>query len=139
MTIAQASDVQARLGRPLTPLETARVTALLQDVEVEIQRLAPDRLTDPQWVNAVKSVECSVAIRVSRLGNSVSAEIPQTESIGYPNNPTYQKIELYRSDRRTLGLELTDSVQTAPTPCTDTPPFWDPTLGGGWHPEDWGW
>jgi len=112
VAVASATDVSDRLGRPLTSFETSRVNALLDDIEVEIQRVAPDRLTNPAWKNAVVSVECSVAIRVSRIGNSVSAEVPQTESVGFPNNPTYQKIELYRSDRRTLGLPLVESVRT---------------------------
>jgi hypothetical protein len=46
MTVASAADVQARVGRPLTDLETARVTAFLEDAEVEINRYRPslDRL-----------------------------------------------------------------------------------------------
>lgn len=134
MAVASDTDVANRLGRPLTSFETSRVNALLDDIEVEIRRVAPDRLTDPTWKDAVVSVECSIAIRVSRMGNAVSAEVPQTESIGFPNNPTYQKIELYRSDRRTLGLPLVESVrmnaQSTPVTAADV---------GAWDGWDCGW
>jgi len=131
-TIATPADVAARVGRPLTAFETTRVQAFLDDVEVEIQRLAADRLTDPQWVAAVKSVECSVVIRAARLPDSLSTVVPATEGAGFASAPAVQgAVYLRREERRRLGLPLTGAVSMAPKPTV----YVDPN-GGGWYPSD---
>ena len=131
MTVATASDVEDRVGRPLTPSETVRVTALLRDAEVEIRRLGPDRLTDPDWEDAVISVECAMVIRAARLPDALGSVVPATEGVGYESQPLTQgAVYIRRSERRTLGLPLTGSVQVNPDPCTvlDHEPGW-PGLG----------
>jgi hypothetical protein len=136
VTVATASDVEDRVGRPLTVMETNRVTALLIDAEVEIKRLGPDRLTDPDWEDAVISVECAMVIRAARLPDSLTSVVPNTEGVGYESQPLTQgAVYLRRSERRTLGLPLTGSVQMTPTPCTplDHEPGWpDVAWPYGW-------
>lgn len=132
MTVATASDVEDRVGRPLTPTETARVTALLRDAEVEIRRIGPDRLTDPDWEDAVVSVECAMVIRAARLPDALTSVVPALEGTGYESQPQTQgAVYIRRSERRTLGLPLTGSVQMNPEPCT--PLGHDP----GWPDVPW--
>lgn len=117
MTVAVAADVAARIGRPLTEFETARVTAFLEDCEAEIMRLGPDRLTDPAWIPAVKSVECSVVIRAARLPDSLSTVVPAVEGAGFASAPAVQgAVYLRREERRKLGMKLTGAVVMAPKP-----------------------
>lgn len=117
MTIATSADVSKRIGRPLTTLERGRVEALLEDVEVEINRIAPDRLTDPAWKPAVISVECSVVIRAARLPDALNNVVPEPEAAGYQSLPwTQGMIQIRRSERRTLGLSNTSAVPGAPAP-----------------------
>jgi len=117
MTVAVAADVAARIGRPLTTFETARVTAFLEDCEVEIMRLGPTRLTDPAWIPAVKSVECSVVIRAARLPDSLGTVVPAIENAGFASAPAVQgAIYLRREERRRLGLPLSGAVNMSPQP-----------------------
>lgn len=117
MTVASPTDVAARIGRPLTEFETTRVQAFLNDVEVEIMRLGPTRLTDPAWIPAVKSVECSVVIRAARLPDSLGTVVPAIEGVGFASAPAVQgALYLRREERRRLGLPLSGSVTLAPKP-----------------------
>jgi hypothetical protein len=119
MTVATTSDVAARIGRPLVTQEIAKVTALLQDAEVEIRRVSPDRITDPSWKDAVVSVECSMVIRAARLPDALNSVVPALEGVGYESAPLTQgAVYLRRSERRTLGLPNVGSVATTPDPCT---------------------
>lgn len=132
MTIATPADVAARVGRPLNSQEIARVTALLQDAEVEIRRVGPDRLIDPEWRDAVVSVECSMVIRAARLPDVVTSVVPALEGVGYESAPLTQgAIYLRRSERLTLGLPNVGSVSTTPDPVTHT------TREPGWPYEPW--
>lgn len=116
MTVASADDVQARLGRPLTPLERTRVTAFLEDIEVEIRRYAPDRLTDAAWIPAVKSVSCAAVLRAARLPDGLTSIVPADEGAGFSSAPNTQgAVYLRRSERRTLGLPLTGSADMSPS------------------------
>ena len=71
MTYATVADVSTRLGRPITePLETAQVTAWLEDVEGMILRRVPD-LTERVAANnpllaTVVKVEANAVIRKIR-------------------------------------------------------------------------
>jgi hypothetical protein len=133
MTIATATDVAARIGRPLTTLERGRVEAALQDIEVEIKRQAPDRLTLATWRDAVVSVECSAAIRVARLPDALTQLVPDIESAGFQSSLLTQgSVYLRRSERITLGLSNTASVAGAPNPLLETPtvPFLDDSICG---------
>lgn len=133
MTVAVYTDVAARIGRPLTTLERGRVEALLQDVEVEIRRLGPDRLTDAAWHDAVVSVECSAVIRAARLPDALNQVIPDIEAAGYQGSPNRQgAVYLYRSERRTLGLPLVGTAQLTPEPVVVTDPLWPIAEDDGW-------
>lgn len=126
MAVATSADVAARIGRPLTTLERGRVEALLEDVEVEIARLAPNRLTDAVWEKAVVSVECSVVIRAARLPDALNQVIPDPESPGFQSvQPTQGDITIRRKERLTLGLSNTAAVRGTPG-CTPRPfeSFW---------------
>ena len=140
MTVASVADVQARVGRPLTDYETTRVTAFLEDAEVEIARYKPSLLTDPAWIPAVKSVECSVVIRAARLPDSLSTVVPAIEGTGFASQPTVQgAIYLRRSERRTLGLKLTGAVTVSPVPAIpEEYPFGVGDDGFGRIPNEWG-
>jgi Phage protein Gp19/Gp15/Gp42 len=128
MTIATWTDVQNRLGRPLTPLEKTRVSALLEDLEVEIMRYAKDRLTDPDWVAAVKSVSCAAVLRAARLPDGLTNVVPAEEGAGFSSAPNTQgAVYLRRSERRTLGLPLTGSVSIVPEPLVK------PASEEGWY------
>lgn len=137
MTVATATDVQNRIGRPLTTLERGRVEALLVDTEVEIKRLAPDRLTDPAWRDAVVSVECSVVIRAARLPDALTQVIPDAEAAGFQSTRLTQgSVYLRRSERRTLGLPNTASIRMAPDPVLGPDPDIIPIDEPCW---DWWW
>jgi hypothetical protein len=132
MTIATFADVAARIGRPLNTLERAKVTALLVDAEEEIRRLGPDRLTDPAWELAVVSVECSVVIRAARLPDGMNQVLPAEEGTQFPvSRPLQGTVELWRNERRKLGLPLTGAVDITPGGTCDTSGFPE-----GW-PEGW--
>lgn len=140
MTVATVEDVARRVGRPLTTLERGRVEALLEDVEVEIARLAPSRLTAADWRPAVISVECSVVIRAARLPDALTQVIPDPEATGYQSvQPTQGDVTLRRKERRTLGLPNTASVLGAPVrrrlPFEEA--FPDLCWIDGWTEEGW--
>lgn len=141
MTVATTDDVSKWVGRPLTTLERGRVEMMLRAVEVEIRRLAPDRLTDPQWEEAVIMVECSVAARAARLPDALTQTIPDTESPGPPTafRLTQGSVTLYRSERKTLGLPNTAAAVGSPNPEIEQPtlPFQDEW----WREDGWddGW
>lgn len=135
MTVATTSDVAARIGRPLVTQEIAKVTALLQDAEVEIRRVAPDRITDPAWKDPVVSVECSMVIRAARLPDALNSVVPALEGTGYESAPLTQgAVYLRRSERRTLGLPNTGSVAVTADPRTvlDHEEGWPDMAGWPW-------
>lgn len=148
MTVAVASDVSARIGRPLTAQETAQVTALLEDTEVEIKRLAgligreATWISDPEWIPAIKSVECSVVRRAARLPDSLTSVVPGDEGAGFASLPPAQgAVYLRRSERRTLGLPLTASVAGAPSGVTQKTSLDRFDWGPGWGEpctDEWG-
>lgn len=117
MTVADWTDVESRVGRPLLPHERKRVEAFLEDAEAEIQRLGPHCLTDPLYHKNVVSVECSSVIRAARLPDSLESVVPQVEGVDYGSVPLTQgAVYLRRDERRKLGLPLSGSVQLYPTP-----------------------
>lgn len=116
MTVATWQDVESRLGRPLTPLEKTRVTAFLEDVEVEIGRYASDRLTDAAWIPAVRAVSCASVLRAARLPDGLTSLVPNDEAAGFSSVANTQgAVYLRRSERRTLGLPLTGAADIAPS------------------------
>lgn len=147
MTVANATDVANRIGRPLTTKETAQVTALLEDTEAEIVRLGFKKLADPNWAPLIKKVECAVVRRAARLPDALGNVVPGDEQTGYANAAppvTAGAVYLRREERRSLGLRLTGSVRT--TPITPAEEFDGPLRftdwGYGWESdcdEDYGW
>lgn len=134
MTVATAADVSARVGRPLTEFETARVTAFLQDLEAKLNRLKPALLTDPDWIPAVRAVECSVVIRAARLPDSLAAVVPVIEGAGFASAPAVQgALYLRREEKRDLGLPLIGPVSIGPEPKSPSVPGWDE----GWFYPDY--
>jgi hypothetical protein len=88
---------------------------MLEDLEVEIQRYSPDRLTDADWIPAVKSVSCAAVLRAARLPDGLTTVVPAEEGAGFSSAPNTQgAVYLRRSERRTLGLPLTGSVKIVP-------------------------
>lgn len=134
MTVATATDVANRIGRPLTPKETVQVTALLQDTEAEIIRLgAGAKVADPNWAPLVRKVECAVVRRAARIPDALQSSVPGDEATGFPSQTTAQgAIYLRREERRSLGLPLTGAARITPDPVglTAVPAGWD--WGPGW-------
>lgn len=115
MAVATASDVQARVGRPLNPQETSRVNAYLADAEAEIFRVAPDRLTDPDWKPAVVAVECAMVIRAARLPDALDSVVPDIENASFQSRPLTQgAVYIRRDERRRLGLPLIGAGDISP-------------------------
>jgi hypothetical protein len=124
MTVASVADITARVTRPLTPGEEAQAAAMLEDIEVEIRRYGPDRLTNPAWIPAVKSVSCAAVIRAMRLPTQLQSVVPSFEGAGFSSTPDTQgAVYLRRSERRTLGFRLNGVVPGTP-PRTLPDPDW---------------
>lgn len=78
MPHANPSDVQSRLGRPLTEDETSQVQTLLADAEILIRARVPD-LDDQveasdDFFDIVKYVEASAVVRLIRNPNGYTSE-----------------------------------------------------------------
>lgn len=118
MTVATATDVANRIGRPLTPKETLQVTSLLEDTEAEIARLgAGAKLADPNWAPLIKKVSCAVVRRAARLPDDLRSIVPGDEQTGYANSTppvTAGSVYLRREERRSLGLPLTGAARVTP-------------------------
>jgi hypothetical protein len=99
MAYAVASDVQARLGRPLTTDETTQVTTLLADAEILIKAKISDlaeKAENEDYLAVVKMVEASAVARLLRNPEGYTGETD--------GNYTYQVN--YRL--ATGALEITD-------------------------------
>lgn len=116
MAVATASDVAARLGRPLDTEETAKATAYLADVEAEIIRLIPGILMMPGRHNALIAVEVAVTLRAARFSESINLVIPSDGSIGYNTDTSGNGyIGIRRSEWRQLGVKQAGKTPTMPT------------------------
>lgn len=74
MVLASSADVVARLGRPLTTDETARVTGLLEEASAMVEgwlQCVPDPVP-----NAVKIVVSRMVTRVLAVGGADNAPEP---------------------------------------------------------------
>jgi hypothetical protein len=74
---AQLSDVQSRLGRPLTADEQPQVETLLEDAEIEIKERIPDldtKATDEDFLRKVVKVEASAVVRLIRNPDGYTSE-----------------------------------------------------------------
>lgn len=132
-TYAQISDVQTRLGRPLTDDETAQVPTLLGDVEMEIKARIPD-LDDQVTAETIDSaavvrVEASSVVRLIRNPNGYTSETNGDYSyqINYKLNPG----ELAITDKEWSLLGVGAGVLFIaalpgfpPVPSGETDPYW---------------
>ena len=111
MVLASNEDVEARLGRPLTTDESARVTGLLDEASVMAQgwmKCVPDPVPD-----AVKIVVSRMVARALAVGNADSAPEPGVSQIhatmgifgvnrNYSTDATSGGVWLTRQDKATL-------------------------------------
>lgn len=77
MSLALLSDVQKRLGRPLTADEQPQVETLLEDAEIEIKERIPDletKATDEDYLKKVIKVEASAVVRLIRNPDGYTSE-----------------------------------------------------------------
>lgn len=135
MTYAVLSDVQTRLGRPLTADETTQVPILLGDVELEIESKIPD-LADKITAGTVKQdvvvlVEANAVVRILRNPNGYTSETDgeYTYQINYKLNSG----ELNITDKEWALLGISAGIfminPRVPTPfdCYTREPRW-------WYP-----
>lgn len=84
MSYASSSDVQDRLGRPLTEDETTQVEALLADAEVLIKQKIPDldEKVESEEISTqvVVMVESNAVVRLLRNPNGYTGETDGTYS-----------------------------------------------------------
>lgn len=107
-------DVKARLGREFLPMEEAKVSALLDDAEVELRRIGA-RVDDPDYLGRIRSVACAMVLRAARLPDALVSEIPNQEQTGFPASAQYQGVVyVRRSELRTLGIPTIRAVRTSP-------------------------
>jgi len=133
MTYAALSDVQSRLGRPLTDDETGQVPTLLSDVEQEITARIPD-LADQIAAgtldeSAVVRVEASAVVRLLRNPNGYTSETDGDYSyqVNYKLNPgdltiTDKEWSLLGIGAGAFILSVLPGVPKPPDPETD--PYW---------------
>lgn len=137
MAVATAANVAARIGRPLTPNETTRVEALLEDAEAEIVRLGFKKLADPNWKPLIVKVECAVVKRAARLPDAVQNLIPGDENTGYADGPRVDgQVYLRREERRSLGLPLVGSGRITPSVPNETVTLDQWLENTGWNNVD---
>ncbi|BDY27532.1 Gp19/Gp15/Gp42 family protein [Mycolicibacterium mageritense] len=112
MAYAEPSDVEARLGRPLTTEETTQVTTLLNDVELIIRDKIPDlddRVTaGSPTESTVIMVEASAVVRLVRNPDGVTSE--NDGDYGYQLNWRYNTGQLELTDREWSLLGVSGAV-----------------------------
>lgn len=113
MAYAQASDVSARLGRPLTADETTQVAALLGDAEIDIRERIPDldtRAEDEDYLAKVIRVEASA---VARLVRNPDGHIGETDgNYSYQLNWRLNTGQLEITDQEWKLLGVSHNVST---------------------------
>jgi hypothetical protein len=118
VSLATLTDVTDRLGRPGTPDEQVMLTNFLEDAEAEILRRAPNALTragtDTAFARRLVSVECSAALRASRLPVGVDLIPPDVGVTDF--NPATQVgyIQILRREWRSLGVANAEIVTLTP-------------------------
>lgn len=107
MAYAQASDVSARLGRPLTDDEVTQVNTLLGDVELAIKARIPDladKVEDEDYLATVIKVEANAVKRVVRNPDGYTAETDGNYSYQLNWRLNTGEIELTEKDWAELGI-----------------------------------
>lgn len=102
MAYATVSDVEARLGRPISdPLEVVQVEAWLDDIEALIMARIPDladRIGDgTPTVSMVVTIEANAVIRKIQNPNGVVSE--GNDVYNYRLNENARKGELFLTDQ----------------------------------------
>ena len=113
MAYANADDVAARLGRPLTAEETTQVGTLLDDAEIEIKARIPDladRAEDPAYLLKAVRVEASAVARLMRNPDGYTAETDGNYSYQLNWRLTTGQIEITPGEWRLLGASGEASV-----------------------------
>lgn len=108
MTYAQPSDVAARLGRALTPEETALVAVRIEDVERKIRKRIPDLdamvTGETLDVQDVIQVEADVVLRLVRNPEGYYSETDGNYSYQFSRDLASGKLEILPEDWTTLGV-----------------------------------
>jgi len=141
MALAIASDVAARLGRPLNSGEITQVEAYLEDAEASIASRLDGILeaaqTDANLRQNLISVECSVTLRAARLTDVVQSAFPATEGLSAPV-ASRANVTVLDSEWRKLGMKwytaFSLSQNNAAIRGTTLPPGWFPDRNPGFGP-----
>lgn len=136
MAYATVSDVEARLGRPISdPLEVVQVEAWLDDIEALIMARIPDladRIGDgTPTVSMVVTIEANAVIRKIQNPNGVVSE--GNDVYNYRLNENARKGELFLTDQE-WALLLPGGGDGA---FTITPGGYRPRDGQWVHPDVW--
>lgn len=137
MTYATASDVSARLGRPLTTEEATQVNALLEDVEIQIKDRIPDladKVEDAGYLAKVIMVEANTVKRVVRNPDGYIGETDGNYSYQVNWRLNTGDLEITAKDWELLGISAGVGVLDVrpKTPFeratleADEPQFWFP-------------
>lgn len=108
MVYATAEDVQHRMVKPMSAVQTNVCTALLEDAAALIDSIAPDASNE-----AKLTVSCSMVIRAmgsqSEVGVPVGATQGSASALGYSqswtiSNGSTGELYLSRTEKRLLGV-----------------------------------
>lgn len=108
MVYATAEDVQRRMVKPMSEVQTNVCTALLEDAAALIDSIAPDASNE-----AKLTVSCSMVIRAmgsqSEVGVPVGATQGSASALGYSqswtiSNGSTGELYLSRTEKRLLGV-----------------------------------
>ena len=108
MVYATAEDVQRRMVKPISEVQTNVCTALLEDAAALIDSIAPDASNE-----AKLTVSCSMVIRAmgsqSEVGVPVGATQGSASALGYSqswtiSNGSTGELYLSRTEKRLLGV-----------------------------------
>ena len=108
MVYATAEDVQRRMVKPMSAVQTNVCTALLEDAAALIDSIAPDASNE-----AKLTVSCSMVIRdmgsQSEVGVPVGATQGSASALGYSqswtiSNGSTGELYLSRTEKRLLGV-----------------------------------
>ena len=107
MVYATAEDVQRRMVKPMSAVQTNVCTALLEDAAALIDSIAPDASNEARL-----TVSCSMVIRAmgsqSEVGVPVGATQGSASALGYSqswtiSNGSTGELYLSRTEKRLLG------------------------------------
>jgi uncharacterized protein YcaQ len=109
MAYAAAADVQAILGKELTPEETALVERRLAQVERMIVRRVPDLAAQIDAGDLdeadVIDIEAEAVLRLVRNPEGYASESDGTYSYQFDRNAASGKLEILPEEWQTLGIK----------------------------------